>query len=39
VGNAIQAKIAFEEHIKIGDTINITISYLGKNKIAVEKVV
>jgi hypothetical protein len=37
IGNKIQAKIAFEENITVGDRINILISYLGKNKIAVEK--
>jgi hypothetical protein len=39
IGNKIQAKILFEEDIKIGDTVNVLITYLGKNKIAVEKVV
>ncbi len=38
VGNKIQAKIAFEENVKVGDKINVLITYLGKNKIAVEKV-
>jgi hypothetical protein len=38
VGNKIQAKIAFEENLKVGDKINVLITYLGKNKIAVEKV-
>jgi hypothetical protein len=39
IGNKIQAKIPFEENVKIGDTINVMITYLGKNKIAVEKTV
>ncbi len=38
VGNKIQAKIAFEEKIKIGDKVEVLITYLGKNKIAVEKI-
>ena len=38
VGNKIQAKIAFEERVKIGDKLEVLITYLGKNKIAVEKV-
>jgi hypothetical protein len=38
VGDKIQAKIAFEENVKVGDSINVVITYLGKNKIAVEKV-
>ncbi len=37
IGEKIQAKIAFEEGIKTGDKINVVISYLGKNKIAVVK--
>lgn len=37
VGEKIQAKIPFEEDIKIGDSINVVITYLGKSKIAVEK--
>lgn len=37
VGNKILAKIPFEENVKIGDKINVLITYLGKNKIAVEK--
>ena len=38
VGKKIQAKIAFEENVKLGDKINVLITYLGKNKIAVEKI-
>ena len=38
VGQAIKAKIPFEENIKVGDTIQILITYLGKNKIAVSKI-
>ena len=37
VTNKIQSKINFEEGIKVGDKIDILISYLGKNKIAVVK--
>ena len=37
IGNKIQAKIAFEENIAVGDKINILISHLSKNKIAVVK--
>jgi hypothetical protein len=37
IGNKIQSKIDFEEGVQIGDTIDIVISYLGKNKIAVVK--
>lgn len=37
VGNKIQSKIEFEEGVQVGDTIDIVISYLGKNKIAVVK--
>lgn len=37
IGDKIQAKIVFEEGIKTGDKINVVISYLGKNKIAVVK--
>ena len=37
IGNKIQSKIDFEEGVQVGDTINILISYLGKNKIAVVK--
>jgi hypothetical protein len=37
IGNKIQAKIPFAEDVKIGDKINVLITYLGKNKIAVEK--
>ncbi len=39
VGDKIQGKLPFEENIAIGDKINILITYLGKNKIALEKVV
>lgn len=35
IGNKIQSKIDFEDGVQIGDIINIVISYLGKNKIAV----
>lgn len=35
IGNKIQSKIDFEDGVQIGDTINIVISYLAKNKIAV----
>lgn len=38
VGNKIQAKITFEEGIIVGDKIDVLISYLGKNKIAVVKI-
>ncbi len=38
VGNKIQAKISFEDQVKVGDKIHVQISYLGKNKIAVEKI-
>ena len=38
VGNKIQAKISFEEGIIVGDKIDVLISYLGKNKIAVVKI-
>lgn len=37
IGDKIQAKLPFEENFKPGDKIRVTISYLGKNKIAVEK--
>ena len=37
IGNKIQSKIDFEDGVQIGDTIDIVISYLGKNKIAVVK--
>ena len=37
IGNKIQAKIDFEEGINVGDKIEVLISYLGKNKIAVVK--
>lgn len=37
IGNKIQSKIEFEDGVQVGDTINIVISYLGKNKIAVVK--
>ncbi len=37
IGNQIQAKLPFEENINVGDKINIIITYLGKQKIAVEK--
>jgi hypothetical protein len=39
ISDKIQAKIPFEENVKIGDTINVLITYLGKNKIAVEKII
>ena len=38
VGNKIQAKITFEEGIIVRDKIDVLISYLGKNKIAVVKI-
>ena len=38
ISEKIQAKIAFEEGINVGDRIEVLISYLGKNKIAVVKV-
>ena len=38
VGNKIQSKIDFEEGIEVGEKIDVLISYLGKNKIAVVKV-
>ena len=37
VTNKIQSKIDFEEGYKVGDKIDVIISYLGKNKIAVVK--
>ena len=37
IGNKIQAKIDFEEGVNVGDKIEVLISYLGKNKIAVIK--
>lgn len=37
IGNKIQAKIDFEEGLNVGDKIEVLISYLGKNKIAVVK--
>ena len=37
IGNKIQAKIDFEEEVSVGDKIEVLISYLGKNKIAVVK--
>lgn len=37
IGNKIQAKIDFEEGLYVGDKIEVLISYLGKNKIAVVK--
>ena len=37
VTNKIQSKIDFEEGYKVGDKIDVLISYLGKNKIAVVK--
>lgn len=37
IGNKIQAKIDFEEGLHIGDKVEVLISYLGKNKIAVVK--
>lgn len=37
VGNKIQSKIDFEEGISVNDKIDVFISYLGKNKIAVVK--
>jgi hypothetical protein len=38
VGDKIQGKLPFEENIAVGDKINIVITYLGKNKIALEKI-
>ena len=38
IGNKIQAKIDFEEGLNVGDKVEVLISYLGKNKIAVVKV-
>lgn len=38
VGTAIQAKLAVEADVKIGDIIRVKITYLSKHKIAVEKV-
>ena len=38
VGNKIQSKIDFEEGIEVGEKVDVLISYLGKNKIAVIKV-
>ena len=37
IGNKIQAKIDFEKGLYVGDKIEVLISYLGKNKIAVVK--
>ena len=37
VGKQIQSKINLEEGVRIGDKINVLISYLGKNKIAIVK--
>ena len=37
INNKIQAKIDFEEGFNVGDKIEVLISYLGKNKIAVVK--
>ena len=37
IGNKIQAKIDFEDGFNVGDKIEVLISYLGKNKIAVVK--
>ena len=37
IGNKIQAKINFEKDLHVGDKIEVLISYLGKNKIAVVK--
>ena len=37
VTNKIKSKIDFEEGYKVGDKIDVLISYLGKNKIAVVK--
>ena len=38
ISEKIQAKIDFEEGLNVGDKIEVLISYLGKNKIAVVKV-
>lgn len=38
IGNKIQAKLPYEENVKVGDKINIQITYLGKQKIAIEKI-
>ncbi len=37
IANKIQGKIPFEDKIQVGDKISVLITYLGKNKIAVEK--
>ena len=37
IGNKIQAKINLEEGVSVGDKMEVLISYLGKNKIAVVK--
>ena len=37
IADKIQGKIAFEENVAVGDKINVLITYLGKEKIAVEK--
>ncbi len=37
ISDKIQAKLPFEENINTGDKMKVVISYLGKNKIAVEK--
>ncbi len=38
IGDKIKSKVAFEEDIKIGDSITVTITYLSKSKIVVEKI-
>ncbi len=37
IADKIQGKIPFEDKIQVGDKISVLITYLGKNKIAVEK--
>jgi hypothetical protein len=39
IGNKIKAKLPFEENVSVGDVVKVLISYLGKQKIAVEKIV
>ena len=37
-GDKIQGKLPFDENAKVGDTIKVLITYLGKDKIVVEKI-
>jgi len=38
IGDKIQAKLPFDASVRLGDKIKVVISYLGKNKIAVERI-